>query len=87
MPIEVDENGTLDLSMKKSRESMRAPPKVPLGDVLSPPESMLPRGGSLHINPALYQVRLLCSVSGCPLADKTLKSLMAANSQELKYVL
>uniref|UniRef100_A0A8C5EXC9 MYT1L n=1 Tax=Gouania willdenowi TaxID=441366 RepID=A0A8C5EXC9_GOUWI len=27
---------------------------------------------------------VLCSVSGCPLADKTLKSLMAANSQELK---
>ena len=26
----------------------------------------------------------LVSVSGCPLADKTLKSLMAANSQELK---
>lgn len=26
----------------------------------------------------------LFSVSGCPLADKTLKSLMAANSQELK---
>lgn len=25
-----------------------------------------------------------CSVSGCPLADKTLKSLMAANAQELK---
>lgn len=24
------------------------------------------------------------SVSGCPLADKTLKSLMAANAQELK---
>lgn len=25
-------------------------------------------------------------MSGCPLADKTLKSLMAANAQELKYV-
>ncbi|XP_062337836.1 suppression of tumorigenicity 18 protein isoform X3 [Osmerus eperlanus] len=158
VPIEVDENGTLDLSMKKSRGSVT--PKVPLGDALSPPDSFLSRGGSVHINPALYQVlcereawdtplnfskaqgmqdreedfdeaslddqhypgdasisspknKLLLrdakkelmscptpgcdgsghvtgnyashrSVSGCPLADKTLKSLMAANSQELK---
>ncbi|KAL0966217.1 hypothetical protein UPYG_G00292450 [Umbra pygmaea] len=163
MPIEVDENGTLDLSMKKSRE-VKASPKVPLEDAaLSPPESSLPKqAGSAHIRPSFYQV--LCerdawdtplnfskaqqmmqdreqedfdnasledqsysgdtsmfspktkmllrdakkelmscptpgcdgsghvtgnyashrSVSGCPLADKTLKSLMAANSQELK---
>uniref|UniRef100_A0A3P9AJJ1 Myelin transcription factor 1 domain-containing protein n=1 Tax=Esox lucius TaxID=8010 RepID=A0A3P9AJJ1_ESOLU len=163
MPIEVDENGTLDLSMKKSRE-VKAPSKVPLGDAaLSPPESTLPKPpSSVHISPAFYQI--LCereawesplhfskaqqmmqdreqedfdnasledqsysgdasmfspktkmllrdakkelmscptpgcdgsghvtgnyashrSVSGCPLADKTLKSLMAANSQELK---
>ncbi|XP_064790734.1 suppression of tumorigenicity 18 protein-like isoform X2 [Oncorhynchus masou masou] len=164
MPIEVDENGTLDLSMKKGRE-MKAPPQVPLGDATqSPPESTLSKqAGSVHISPAFYQA--LCerdtwdtplnfskaqqqimhdreqedfddasledqgysgdasmfspktdmllrdskkelmscptpgcdgsghvtgnyashrSVSGCPLADKTLKSLMAANSQELK---
>uniref|UniRef100_A0A4W5N1I0 ST18 C2H2C-type zinc finger transcription factor n=1 Tax=Hucho hucho TaxID=62062 RepID=A0A4W5N1I0_9TELE len=166
MPIEVDENGTLDLSMKKGRE-VKAPPQVPLGDAtLSPPESTLSKqAGSVHISPAFYQA--LCerdtwdtplnfskaqvhfkrtyvsqqedfdnssledqsysgdasmfspktdmllrdskkelmscptpgcdgsghvtgnyashrSVSGCPLADKTLKSLMAANSQELK---
>uniref|UniRef100_A0A674F091 ST18 C2H2C-type zinc finger transcription factor n=1 Tax=Salmo trutta TaxID=8032 RepID=A0A674F091_SALTR len=54
MPIEVDENGTLDLSMKKSRE-VNAPPKVPLGDVaLSPPESTLKQAGSVHISPAFY---------------------------------
>uniref|UniRef100_A0A673XAA1 ST18 C2H2C-type zinc finger transcription factor n=1 Tax=Salmo trutta TaxID=8032 RepID=A0A673XAA1_SALTR len=166
MPIEVDENGTLDLSMKKGRE-VKAPPQVPLGDATqSPPESTLSKqAGSVHISPAFYQA--LCerdtwdtplnfskaqvhfkrtdvsqqedfddasledqsysgdasmfspktdmllrdskkelmscptpgcdgsghvtgnyashrSVSGCPLADKTLKSLMAANSQELK---
>ncbi|XP_041698263.1 suppression of tumorigenicity 18 protein isoform X2 [Coregonus clupeaformis] len=164
MPIEVDENGTLDLSMKKSRE-VKAPPQVPLGDAGQfPPESTLSQqASSVHISPAFYQA--LCerdtwdtplnfskaqqqmmhdreqedfddasledqsysgdasmfspktsmllrdskkelmscptpgcdgsghvtgnyashrSVSGCPLADKTLKSLMAANSQELK---
>ena len=54
VPIEVDENGTLDLSMKKGRGSMT--PKVPLGDALTPPDSFLSRAGSVHINPALYQV-------------------------------
>ncbi|XP_036374695.1 suppression of tumorigenicity 18 protein isoform X2 [Megalops cyprinoides] len=155
--IEVDENGTLDLSMKKNRERVKAPPTLPLGEALSTP----PKSGSIRVTPAFYQA--LCeqegwdtplnfskahaipdkekddlehsgleerkypgdvslsspktkmlsrdakkelmscptpgcdgsghvtgnyashrSVSGCPLADKTLKSLMAANSQELK---
>nr|XP_020451582.1 suppression of tumorigenicity 18 protein isoform X2 [Monopterus albus] len=162
MIIEVDENGTLDLSMKKCKESMRAQTKTPLDDPLSP-EPAVAKGGSVLISPAFYQplcerdswesplpvnfskahvlqdkeqedydqvsledqqyqgdgslispkTKLLLrdskkellscptpgcdgsghvtgnyashrSVSGCPLADKTLKSLMAANSQELK---
>ncbi|XP_042353025.1 suppression of tumorigenicity 18 protein isoform X3 [Plectropomus leopardus] len=162
MLIEVDENGTLDLSMKKSKENVKAPTKTPLDDPLSPSESSAAKGGSVLISPAFYQplcerdswespvpvnfskahalqdaeedydhasledqhyqgdgsmmspkAKLLLrdakkellscptpgcdgsghvtgnyashrSVSGCPLADKTLKSLMAANSQELK---
>ncbi|KAI3374879.1 hypothetical protein L3Q82_021417 [Scortum barcoo] len=162
MLIEVDENGTLDLSMKKSKENAKAPSKAPLDDPLSPSESTVAKGGSMLISPAFYQplcerdswespipvnfskahvlqeteqedydrasledqhyqdggmmspkAKLLLrdskkellscptpgcdgsghvtgnyashrSVSGCPLADKTLKSLMAANSQELK---
>ncbi|XP_056595064.1 suppression of tumorigenicity 18 protein isoform X2 [Triplophysa dalaica] len=156
--IEVDENGTLDLSMKKKREKARDSPVMPaLGDVLFTP----PEAAGLQISPAIYRVLyeqdtwdmplnfskttvpldkemdllekathedkvyngdpnmtsaknkmlmrdtkkelMSCptpgcdgsghvtgnyashrSVSGCPLADKTLKSLMAANSQELK---
>ncbi|ROI16377.1 Suppression of tumorigenicity 18 protein [Anabarilius grahami] len=140
--IEVDENGTLDLSMKKKREKARDSPVMPvLGDALfTPPESSLAKATGLQISPAIYRVlyerdawdtplnysktpvqqdkemdqlekasledkayngdanmasaknkmlirdtkKELMSVSGCPLADKTLKSLMAANSQELK---
>ncbi|XP_049604025.1 suppression of tumorigenicity 18 protein isoform X2 [Syngnathus scovelli] len=161
MHIEVDENGTLDLSMKKSKESVH--PKAP-SDEQAHAEQALGAGakgcGGVLISPAFYhqlcdrdawdgpvplnfsqghvlhdneeeldQVSmeeqhyqgeagmlkakmllreskkelLSCptpgcdgsghvtgnyashrSVSGCPLADKTLKSLMAANSQELK---
>ncbi|XP_061654019.1 suppression of tumorigenicity 18 protein isoform X2 [Phyllopteryx taeniolatus] len=161
MHIEVDENGTLDLSMKKSKESVHA--KAP-SDEQAHPESVVGAAakgcGGVLISPAFYhplrdrdswdgpvpvnfsQVHVLhdneeefdavsmeeqhyqgeaatmkakmllreskkellscptpgCdgsghvtgnyashrSVSGCPLADKTLKSLMAANSQELK---
>uniref|UniRef100_A0AAQ5YBU1 Myelin transcription factor 1 domain-containing protein n=1 Tax=Amphiprion ocellaris TaxID=80972 RepID=A0AAQ5YBU1_AMPOC len=162
MLIEVDENGTLDLSMKKCKENVKAPTKTPPHDPLSPPESAVAKGGSVLISPSFYQplcerdswespipvnfskahvlqdkeedydqvsledqhyqgdgsmmspkAKLLLrdskkellscptpgcdgsghvtgnyashrSVSGCPLADKTLKSLMAANSQELK---
>uniref|UniRef100_A0A087Y7Z8 ST18 C2H2C-type zinc finger transcription factor n=1 Tax=Poecilia formosa TaxID=48698 RepID=A0A087Y7Z8_POEFO len=162
MLIEVDENGTLDLSMKKCKENGKARAKTPSDEQLPPPESALAKGGSLLIGPAFYQplcdretwensipvnfskahvlqdkeedydqvsledqhypgdgsmlspkAKLLLrdskkellscptpgcdgsghvtgnyashrSVSGCPLADKTLKSLMAANSQELK---
>uniref|UniRef100_A0A8C1WBD7 Myelin transcription factor 1 domain-containing protein n=1 Tax=Cyprinus carpio TaxID=7962 RepID=A0A8C1WBD7_CYPCA len=156
--IEVDENGTLDLSMKKKREKARDSPVMPaLGDALfTPPETSLAKAAGLQISPAIYRVLyeqdawdtplnysktpaqqdkelekvsledkayngdanmaknkmlirdnkkdlMSCptpgcdgsghvtgnyashrSVSGCPLADKTLKSLMAANSQELK---
>ncbi|KAM9322809.1 suppression of tumorigenicity 18 protein [Pholidichthys leucotaenia] len=163
MLIEVDENGTLDLSMKKCKENTKTPSKAPTDEPLSPPESAVAKGGSVLISPAFYQplcerdswespipvnfskthvlqdkeqedydqvssedqhypgdggmmsakAKLLLrdskkellscptpgcdgsghvtgnyashrSVSGCPLADKTLKSLMAANSQELK---
>ncbi|XP_030623514.1 suppression of tumorigenicity 18 protein [Chanos chanos] len=160
--IEVDENGTLDLSMKKKKEKMGESPMIPVGDAPFIPESSLSKSAALHISPAFYHA--LCeqdkawdlplnfskaliqqdkeqdqldkmpvedkacpgdssmtspktkmlsrdtkkelmscptpgcdgsghvtgnyashrSVSGCPLADKTLKSLMAANSQELK---
>ncbi|XP_016146896.1 suppression of tumorigenicity 18 protein-like [Sinocyclocheilus grahami] len=161
--IEVDENGTLDLSMKKKREKARDSPVMPaLGDALfTPPEPSLAKAAGLQISPAIYRVLyeqdawdtplnysktpvqqdkemdqldkasledkayngdanmasaknkmfirdnkkelMSCptpgcdgsghvtgnyashrSVSGCPLADKTLKSLMAASSQELK---
>nr|XP_015812211.2 suppression of tumorigenicity 18 protein isoform X4 [Nothobranchius furzeri] len=162
MLIEVDENGTLDLSMKKCKENGKAPNKTPPDDPVSPPESAMVKSGSVLISPTFYQplcdrdswenaipvnfskahilqgkeddydqvsledqhyqgdgsmlspkAKLLLrdskkellscptpgcdgsghvtgnyashrSVSGCPLADKTLKSLMAANSQELK---
>uniref|UniRef100_A0A671UKR4 Myelin transcription factor 1 domain-containing protein n=1 Tax=Sparus aurata TaxID=8175 RepID=A0A671UKR4_SPAAU len=162
MLIEVDENGTLDLSMKKCKENVKSQIKTPSDDPLSPSESAVAKGGSVLISPAFYQplcerdswespvpvnfskahvlqdkeedydhasledqlyqgdgsmlspkAKLLLrdakkellscptpgcdgsghvtgnyashrSVSGCPLADKTLKSLMAANSQELK---
>ncbi|CAJ1072437.1 suppression of tumorigenicity 18 protein [Xyrichtys novacula] len=162
MLIEVDENGTLDLSMKKCKETIKAQTKTPLDDPLSPSESSMAKSGTMLISPAFYQplcerdswespvpvnfskahvlqdpeedydhisledqqyqgdgsmlspkAKLLLrdskkellscptpgcdgsghvtgnyashrSVSGCPLADKTLKSLMAANSQELK---
>ncbi|KAK6492017.1 suppression of tumorigenicity 18 protein-like [Huso huso] len=161
--IEVDENGTLDLSMKRNRVHEKVPPVLPLETVPSTPESSPSKTGIILVTPAFYQA--LCeqegwdtpvnyskahqlidkekeeqdsvpdileerkypgdvtipspmskplsrdnkkelmscptpgcdgsghvtgnyashrSVSGCPLADKTLKSIMAANSQELK---
>ncbi|XP_046703316.1 suppression of tumorigenicity 18 protein isoform X2 [Silurus meridionalis] len=161
--IEVDENGTLDLSMKKKKEKSADSPVPPaLGEVIfTPPEPSLAKVGGLQISTAFFRavyeqegwdtplnfskaphqqdkdmeqldrmsleekvfagdanvtgaknkmlVRdtkkelMSCptpgcdgsghvtgnyashrSVSGCPLADKTLKSLMAANAQELK---
>ncbi|XP_049336786.1 suppression of tumorigenicity 18 protein isoform X2 [Astyanax mexicanus] len=156
--IEVDENGTLDLSMKKRKE--KSSDSLSEG-VFSPPEAPLIKAGALHVSPSFYRTvyeqdgwdtplnfskgplpqdkdmeqqdrmsledklfsldasmssaknkalirdskkeLMSCptpgcdgsghvtgnyashrSVSGCPLADKTLKSLMAANAQELK---
>lgn len=55
MLIEVDENGTLDLSMKKCKENVNATTKAPLDDPLSPPESTVGKGGSMLISPAFYQ--------------------------------
>lgn len=55
MPIEVDENGTLDLSMKKCKENLKTQTKTPSDDPLSPPESTVAKGGSMLISPAFYQ--------------------------------
>ncbi|XP_076826420.1 suppression of tumorigenicity 18 protein isoform X2 [Brachyhypopomus gauderio] len=159
--IEVDENGTLDLSMKRKEKTGDSPVMAALGQAVStPPEPSLAKAAGLHLSPpfcrSIYDhegwdtplnfskapvlqdkemdqldrmsledkvfsgdggltaknkmlIRetkkelMSCptpgcdgsghvtgnyashrSVSGCPLADKTLKSLMAANAQELK---
>ncbi|XP_074544752.1 suppression of tumorigenicity 18 protein isoform X3 [Halichoeres trimaculatus] len=55
MLIEVDENGTLDLSMKKCKENVKTQAKTPLDDPLSPSESSVAKGGSVLISPAFYQ--------------------------------
>ncbi|XP_068459974.1 suppression of tumorigenicity 18 protein isoform X3 [Clinocottus analis] len=55
MLIEVDENGTLDLSMKKIKDNVKAPTKTPLDDPLSLCEAAVAKGGSVLISPAFYQ--------------------------------
>lgn len=55
MLIEVDENGTLDLSMKKCKENVKAQSRTPPAEPLSPPESAVAKGGSVLISPAFYQ--------------------------------
>ncbi|EGW04113.1 Suppression of tumorigenicity protein 18 [Cricetulus griseus] len=141
--IEVDENGTLDLSMKKNRILDKSIPPTSSHTTVTTPSSSPFKASSLLVNAAFYQAlcdqegwdvpinyskthgkteeekekdpvnslenleekkfageasipspkpklhsrdlkKELITVSGCPLADKTLKSLMAANSQELK---
>uniref|UniRef100_A0A670XPJ4 ST18 C2H2C-type zinc finger transcription factor n=1 Tax=Pseudonaja textilis TaxID=8673 RepID=A0A670XPJ4_PSETE len=150
--IEVDENGTLDLSMKKNRSQENITSPSSFSANVPTPSSSPFKTGSILVNATFYQALnekegwdtpinysksqgkkeeekevfsenithlfslpfpinlyltgsffLRCptpgcdgsghvtgnyashrSVSGCPLADKTLKSLMAANSQELK---
>ncbi|KAI4581907.1 hypothetical protein MJG53_009432 [Ovis ammon polii x Ovis aries] len=141
--IEVDENGTLDLSMKKARILDKAAPLTSTNPSVPTASSSPFKTSSLLVNAAFYQAlcdhegwdtpinyskahgkteeekekdpvsslenleekkfsgeasipspkpklhtrdlkKELITVSGCPLADKTLKSLMAANSQELK---
>ncbi|KAM4604786.1 suppression of tumorigenicity 18 protein [Polymixia lowei] len=55
MLIEVDENGTLDLSMKKGKDNVKAQTMVPSEDPASLPESTMAKGGSVLISPAFYQ--------------------------------
>lgn len=55
MLIEVDENGTLDLSMKKCKENVKTQARTPPGDSLGPSEAAAAKGGSLLIGPAFYQ--------------------------------
>ncbi|KAG9355838.1 hypothetical protein JZ751_000680 [Albula glossodonta] len=56
--IEVDENGTLDLSMKKNRERVKPPPTVPLGEAVTASS----KSGSIHVTPSFYQA--LCEQEG-----------------------
>lgn len=55
--IEVDENGTLDLSMKKKKEKNSDSLVMPaLGDaVFTPPEPSLAKVGSLQISTAFFR--------------------------------
>lgn len=78
MHIEVDENGTLDLSMKTKREKMKDQPSLPppppppppppalpamsLGEGLPTPVTSMAKVSGLHIPSAFYQA--LCEQEG-----------------------
>lgn len=55
--IEVDENGTLDLSMKKKKEKTMESPLMPaLGEaVFTPPEASLAKVGGVQISTAFFR--------------------------------
>ncbi|TSL82578.1 Suppression of tumorigenicity 18 protein [Bagarius yarrelli] len=54
--IEVDENGTLDLSMKKKEKTTDSPVTPALGDaVFTPPEAALGKVGGLQISTAFFR--------------------------------
>lgn len=55
MLIEVDENGTLDLSMKKSKENAKAPARLPSEELPPSLESAVAQSGSMLISPAFYK--------------------------------
>lgn len=54
--IEVDENGTLDLSMKKRKEKSSDSPAMPaLEAIFTPPEPSLAKVGGLQISTAFFR--------------------------------
>ncbi|MGH0119348.1 UNVERIFIED_CONTAM: hypothetical protein FKN15_006079 [Acipenser sinensis] len=60
--IEVDENGTLDLSMKRNSVHEKVPPVLPLEAAPSTPESSPSKTGIILVTPAFYQA--LCEQEG-----------------------
>ncbi|XP_051542565.1 suppression of tumorigenicity 18 protein-like isoform X2 [Myxocyprinus asiaticus] len=93
--IEVDENGTLDLSMKKKREKARDSPVMPaLGDALfTPPEPSLPKAAGIQISPAIYRVLYEQDAWDTPLnfsktpvqQDKEMDALERASLEDKAY--
>ena len=55
MPIEVDENGTLDLSMKKGKDTPKAQSKLPCEELPSPLDVAMAKSGGMLIGPAFYK--------------------------------
>jgi len=60
--IEVDENGTLDLSMKKNRSQDKVTPLTSSSTVLPTPSSSPFKTSSILVNAAFYQA--LCEQEG-----------------------